>query len=120
MLSLGGSNGAPHSFLLACGRALPFGGEPMSSAQGGLDRALGVWGTRAYAWSGEERPRAAGFQIDPTGRRRVLGFPADPGRHGWFHSRARPEPAPARRRRLIVAVVAILPGEPRQGQDRGH
>ena len=41
------------------------------------DRVLGVWGPRAYAWSGEERQRAAGFPIDPSGRQRVLGFPAD-------------------------------------------
>jgi len=32
----------------------------------------------AYRWSGEERPRAAGFPIDPSGRQRVLGFPPDP------------------------------------------
>jgi len=91
----------------------------MTSAHGGLGRALGVWGTRAYAWSGEERPRAAGFPIDPSGRQRVLGFPADPpgtGYRGWFHKPARPEPEPARRRRLIVAVVAILPGEGKQGR----
>jgi hypothetical protein len=90
----------------------------------GLDRALGVWGTRAYAWSGEERPRAAGFQIDPSGHQRVLGFPADrpeAGHHGWFrkhdHS-ASDELEPARRRRLVVAVVAIFPGEGKQGQGR--
>jgi hypothetical protein len=95
----------------------------MTSAHGGLDRALGVWGSRAYAWSGEERPRAAGFQIDPSGHQRVLGFPADPsgtGHHGWFRKHARPELEPARRRRLIVAVVAILPGEGKQGQARGR
>jgi hypothetical protein len=97
----------------------------MFSGHGGQDRALGVWGTRAYAWSGEERPRAAGFQIDPSGHQRVLGFPADPpgvGHHGWFHKHARPASAevePARRRRLIVAVVAILPREGKQGQARG-
>ena len=91
----------------------------MTSQSGTQDRALGVWGTRAYAWSGEERPRAAGFSIDPSGRQRVLGFPADPpgtGHHGWFHKHDRPEPEPARRRRLIVAVVAILPGEGKQGR----
>jgi len=96
----------------------------MTSQSGTQDRALGVWGTRAYAWSGEERPRAAGFSIDPSGRQRVLGFPADPpgaGYHGWFRKHARPEPAelePTRRRRLVVAVVAILPGEGRQSQGR--
>jgi hypothetical protein len=93
----------------------------MASQSGTHDRVLGVWGARAYQWSGEERPRAAGFRIDPSGRQRVLGFPADPpdaGQHGWFHKRARPasgEQEPARRRRLIVAVVAILPGEPKPG-----
>jgi len=85
------------------------------------DRALGVWGARAYAWSGEERPRAAGFQIDPSGRQRVLGFPADPpgtGHRGWFRRHDPSELEPARRRRLVVAVVAILPGEGRQGRGR--
>jgi hypothetical protein len=94
----------------------------MASAHGGLDRALGVWGARAYQWSGEERPRAAGFPIDASGCQRVLGFPADrPGAgraHGWFRKHDRPETEPARRRRLIVAVVAILPGEEKQA--RGH
>jgi hypothetical protein len=94
----------------------------MASTHEGLDRAFGVWGARAYGWSGEERPRAAGFPIDPSGCQRVLGFPADPpvGHHGWFRRHARPELEPARRRRLIVAVVAILPGEGKQSQDRGN
>ena len=39
------------------------------------DRLVGVWGPAAYAWSGEERPRVAGFPIDVSGRQRVLGFP---------------------------------------------
>jgi hypothetical protein len=93
----------------------------MTSQSGTHDRVLGVWGARAYQWSGEERPRAAGFPIDPSGRQRVLGFPADrpgAGHHGWFRRHARPELEPARRRRLIVAVVAILPGE--EKQDRGR
>ena len=96
----------------------------MTSQSGTQDRVLGVWGARAYAWSGEERPRAAGFQVDPSGRQRVLGFPAGPpgtGHRGWFrrHARAAPgELEPARRRRLVVAVVAILPGEPKQARDR--
>ena len=86
----------------------------------GLDRALGVWGTQAYAWSGEERPRVAGFAIDPSGRQRVLGFPADPhgvGHHRWFRRRERDEAEPAgRRARIVVAVVAILsPGEEEPG-----
>lgn len=42
------------------------------------DRVLGVWGPAAHGWSGEERPHAAGFPIDPSGRQRVLGFPPDP------------------------------------------
>ena len=49
----------------------------MTRAQKARDRVIGVWGPRAYAWSGEERQRAAGFPIDPSGRQRVLGFPAD-------------------------------------------
>ena len=97
----------------------------MSSQHDIHDRVLGVWGAGAYAWSGEERPRAAGFQIDPSGRQRVLGFPADPpgaGDHGWFRKHARSashELESARRRRLVVAVVAILPGEGKRGQGRG-
>jgi hypothetical protein len=39
------------------------------------DRLVGVWGSAAYAWSGEERPRVAGFPMDVSGRQRVLGFP---------------------------------------------
>ena len=97
----------------------------MTGARSVPDRAVGVWGARAYAWSGEERPRAAGFQIDPSGRQRVLGFPVDPpgaGDHGWFRKHARSasrELESARRRRLVVAVVAILPGPGKQGQGRG-
>ncbi len=48
----------------------------MASGQKTQDRVLGVWGPAAYAWSGEERPRAAGFPIDLSGRR-ALGFPPD-------------------------------------------
>ena len=47
------------------------------------DRVVGVWGSRAYGWSGEERQRAAGFRIDPSGRQRVLGFPGGPADPGW-------------------------------------
>ncbi len=93
----------------------------MASEHGVQDRILGVWGANAYAWSGEERPRVAGFPIDVTGRQRVLGFPADPpgaGHHGWFRGHAHSELEPARRRtRVVVAVVAILsPGEGKQGR----
>jgi hypothetical protein len=49
----------------------------VTSPQDTRERAIGVWGPRAYTWSGEERQRAAGFPIDPSGRQRVLGFPAD-------------------------------------------
>jgi hypothetical protein len=76
------------------------------------DRVRGVWGASACAWSGEERPRAAGFGIDVSGCQRVLGFPAEAyqaGQHRWFRRHARAEPEPGRRRdRLVVAVVAIL------------
>ena len=50
----------------------------MASKHDMHDRVLGIWGTAAYRWSGEERPRAAGLPIDPSGRQRVLGFPPDP------------------------------------------
>ena len=29
----------------------------MNSKYSSQDRAVGVWGAKAYAWSGEERPR---------------------------------------------------------------
>jgi hypothetical protein len=83
------------------------------------DRAVGVWGARAYAWSGEERPRAGGFQIDPSGRQRVLGFPADPagaGHHDWFPRHDRSWLGPFRRRKLVRAAVAILREEEKQGR----
>jgi hypothetical protein len=80
--------------------------------QGPPHRAYGVWGARACAWSGEERPRAAGFPVDVSGRQRVLGFPggmyagSEPGR---LRRRRAPRPE-TRRVRLVVAVVAILGG----------
>ncbi len=79
---------------------------------GGQGRALGVWGTRAYAWSGEERPRAAGFPVDLSGRQRVLGFPGGPypaSEPGRLRHRREPR-SQARRTRLVIAVVAILGG----------
>jgi hypothetical protein len=85
----------------------------MTGQQGVQDRVAGVWGARAYGWSGEERPRVAGFQIDPSGRQRVLGFPADPfgtGGPGWFRRRALHRKKEGERARIVVAVVAILPG----------
>ena len=96
----------------------------MASEHGGQDRVVGVWGANAYAWSGEERPRAAGFQLDPSGHQRVLGFPADPlgpGHHGWLRRHARSELEPPRRRaRLVVAVIAILGPRPAGLHDRGR
>jgi hypothetical protein len=78
---------------------LPLGGGQMTSNYGAADRAVGVWGARAYAWSGEERPRVAGFAVDPGGA----------GHHRWFRRRERRETEPAgRRARIVVAVVAIL------------
>ena len=64
----------------------------MASKQSGQDRILGVWGPGAYAWSGEERMRAAGFPLDPSGRQRVLGFPGGPPMRlngGWLRRLAR-------------------------------
>jgi hypothetical protein len=87
----------------------------VTSKYGVQDRAAGVWGAKAYAWSGEERPRVAGFPVDPSGRQRVLGFPADPlgaGPHRWFRRRERT----GRRARIVVAVFAILsPGDEEPG-----
>jgi hypothetical protein len=88
----------------------------MTSDPGGQGRVLGVWGTRAYGWSGEERPRAAGFALDVSGRQRVLGFaggPSAPGGPGTL--RYRRVPRAQGRTRLVVAVVAILGGR-RAGQ----
>lgn len=43
------------------------------------DRVASVWGAAAHTWSGEVRPqRAMGFDLDMSGRQRVLGFPAEP------------------------------------------
>ena len=81
----------------------------MASDPGGQSRVIGVWGARAYAWSGEERPRAAGFPIDVSGRTRALGFPAGhsaAGEPGTHRGAARSE----ERARLVVAVFAILGG----------
>jgi hypothetical protein len=83
----------------------------MASDLGGQGRAIGIWGTRAYAWSGEEPPRAAGFPIDMSGRTRALGFPAGPSAAGkprrLLHRTA---PRSQERARLVVAVFAILGG----------
>jgi hypothetical protein len=49
----------------------------LASTHEAQERVVGVWGAAAYGWSGEERPRVAGFPIDVSGRQRVLGFPAD-------------------------------------------
>jgi len=82
-----------------------------TSDPGGQGRVIGVWGARAYAWSGEERPRAAGFSLDVSGRTRVLGFRPGPSaavEAGTLaHRRA---PRSQGRTRLVVAVVAILGG----------
>jgi hypothetical protein len=61
----------------------------MASTQQTRDRVLGIWGPGAYTWSGEERQRAAGFPLDPSGRQRVLGIPADsPGLVDWDRLRS--------------------------------
>jgi len=87
--------------------------HPMPSDDPGLRRAVGVWGARAYAWSGEERPRAAGFPVDVTGRQRVLGFPggaSPPGEPGRLLRPREPRPEKSTRARLVFGIVAILGG----------
>ena len=81
-----------------------------TSEQETRDRVFGVWGLRAYAWSGEERQRAAGFPIDPSGRQRVLGFPAGlPAdsfgalKRGWHP--VLPHPVRSYRRRYLKRSV---------------
>jgi hypothetical protein len=96
----------------------------MTSEHSTQDRVRGVWGASAYAWSGEERPRVAGFPVDMSGQQRVLGFPPDPlgpGHRGWFRRQDRAESeSPGRRGRLIVAVVAILrTGDTKPARGRG-
>jgi hypothetical protein len=65
------------SFCLAVGGV----GHPrawsVAGQQKAQDRLVGVWGPAVLAWSGEERPRVAGFPVDLSGRQRVLGFPPD-------------------------------------------
>jgi len=81
--------------------------DPMASEPGAQGRVLGVWGARAYTWSGEEQPRAAGFPMDASGRWRALGFPGEPAA---LPRRRERRSEKGRRSRLVVAVVAILPG----------
>jgi hypothetical protein len=94
------------------GSSGPAVGVPVGSEAAAQGRAVGVWGARAHAWSGEERQRAAGFPIDVSGRR-ALGFSA--GRLAAREAAAvvhREEPetplAQARHARLVIAVVAVL------------
>jgi hypothetical protein len=82
----------------------------MISDPGGQGRVIGVWGARAYAWSGEEPTRAAGFPIDVSGRTRVLGFPAGPSAAGEPGTPHRGALRSEERARLVVAVFAILGG----------
>jgi hypothetical protein len=62
------------SFCLSAG-GVGHPGWPVPSRNEAQDRAVGVWGSAAYVWSGEERPRVAGFSLDLSGRQRVVGFP---------------------------------------------
>jgi|SRR5580692_1750520 hypothetical protein len=82
----------------------------MASDPGGRGRVIGVWGARAYASTGEETTRAAGFPIDVSGRTRVLGFPAWPSAAGEPGTPHRGAPRSEERARLVVAVFAILGG----------
>jgi hypothetical protein len=63
------------SFCLAVGGVARPQTRSMAGQQKTQDRLVGVWGSAACAWSGEERQRVAGFPMDWSGRQRVLGFP---------------------------------------------
>jgi hypothetical protein len=74
----------------------------MASRQDMSDRIIGVWGPRAYSWSGEAGQRVLGFAYDQSGHQRVLGFPPDspePLSYHWLRALARRHPCWPRRPR---------------------
>lgn len=63
----------------------------MASSPYLTDRAMGVWGPRAYAWTGEAPPRVLGLPYEPSRQQRGPGSRPDsqplPGRH-WLRALA--------------------------------
>ena len=64
----------------------------MASSPYLTDRAMGLWGPRAYAWTGEAPPCVLGFPYQPSEPQRMPVSPPDPpppppGRH-WFRGLA--------------------------------
>ena len=65
----------------------------MASSPYLTDRAMGVWGPRAYTWTGEAPPRVLGYPYEPPGHQRVPGSPPDPlpqRRYQWLRALAHP------------------------------
>jgi hypothetical protein len=67
----------------------------MASSPYLTDRVMGMWGPRAYAWTGEAPPRVLGIPYDLSGHQRELEFPPDPPRpqsHHWLRALAHRHP----------------------------
>jgi hypothetical protein len=64
----------------------------MASSPYLTDRAMGVWGPRAYAWTGEVPPRVLVFPYESSGHQPVPGPRPDPrpARGHWFRALAHP------------------------------
>jgi hypothetical protein len=52
----------------------------MASSPYLTDRAMGLWGPRAYAWTGEAPPCVLGFPYEPSGQ--------PPTGHHWLRALA--------------------------------
>ncbi len=67
----------------------------MASSPYLTDRAMGVWGPRAYTWTGEAPPRVLGYPYEPSGRQRTPGSPPGPRpprRYQWLRALAHRHP----------------------------
>jgi hypothetical protein len=63
----------------------------MASSPYLTDRVMGMWGPRAYGWTGEAPPRDLGLPYDQSGHQPVPGFPPDPQpppSHHWLRALA--------------------------------